>query len=179
MRKTMKRIITNWTWLIIFLFQSSCYSDLLLTSREDFKEYAGMRSFWVMQAKKLDGDTILYTRKNPGILTDSSVIVKIESEKSIPKSQADSTRLNYQKTRLAKFWKDGTLYRIYDIRDSLFIYYGVDTFAVPISDIVELKAIKFKKGSTRVLMIGSISVAHMGLIYLLLLAVLSNMSLFG
>jgi len=174
----MKRIFTNSIGLIVVLFQSACYSDLLLTSQEEFKEYSGKKSFWVMQANKLNGDTIFYSRKTPGVLTDSAVIIKIKSEKSIPKSLVDSTKMNFNELRLTKFWKDGTIYRIHDTSDSLFFYYEMDTFAVPLPDIAEIKAIKFQKGASGVLMIGSISVAAAGLFYLVFALMFSGFSIF-
>lgn len=139
---------------VLFL-QSACYSPLMLTTPQDFKNYSGKKSVWVMEVTKTNGVAVKYSRKFPGVLNDTAVIAKIMAEKSISKDQVDETIMN--KDKVTKFNKDGKVYKVSSTTDSLLYYSQLEIQSVPINQVAEIQAIKYKRAPSIILTVGSIS----------------------
>ena len=144
----MKKKLVAGCVLVLTACLSSCYSNLHLTEQQEFKEYSGQKGVWVMKATTTKGDSVIYSRESPGILKDTAVITYHSRLDTILKSHVDSTRLNYQKTKLSHFWLDGERHAIIKDTDSTFSYLTEDTLFLPFRNITEVEAKKFEKSQT-------------------------------
>ena len=171
-----KQRISGWGLVLIGCL-SSCYSNLHLTQQPEFMEYSGQKGVWVMKVETKKGDSVIYSRKFPGVLNDTAVITCSERLVTISKSQVDSVRQNFNETRTSHFWLNGKKYAIKDDAGSTFSYLVQDTLYLPFNEIAEVDAIKFQKTQrTLAIVFGSLSGA--ALLIVLISALLDDFTLF-